>query len=334
MSVAKVIELWGGVTRQQRLTGAVYWPLLEQASLYIISRQPKSTSGVHTWDGEYVNFTVEFDGRSHEFRTNLNDTFRRKVGGLSQEFESRNDGLWVHFADGPSGRDDRIFTSHHDVAVYWTNGWEPLTHHEVLYVGKGTHPNAYHRLQRHPTLQRIYGDHVATNFDIFITYIELSNVSSTAILGDENSVGFVEQSQFSKFPLRSQDVVRDHAIDIAEAALITWFQPRSYNKTQLRFPSGTRKLASRLRLDGFTKLFVTLNLEDSGIRLWSSQRPEAHRFIAAELDVVPINKRDTAALRAARADTESFFWSCVEATRREIEKTRTSFALYFPDSQV
>jgi hypothetical protein len=333
MSVAKIIELWGGVTRQQRLTEQPFLPLLEQAQLYIISRQPKASSTIESWDGECVDFTVDFDGRSFEFQTDLNAVFRRKVGRLRQQLETRDDGYWVHFADSPPGRDDQMFVSHHDVAVYWTDGQQPLTHHEVLYVGKGTHPNAYDRLQRHPTLQRIYSDHTAASFDIFITYIELLNVSSTALLTDENAIRFADQSQFSQLLSRPERETRAQSIDIAEAALITWFQPRPYNKKQLRFPSGTHKLANRLRSDGFTKLFVTLNLEDSGIRLWSPHRPEAHRFIAAELNVVPSKKRDTAVLHAARTDTESLFWSSVEVTRSEIELTPTSFDL-FPDSHV
>jgi hypothetical protein len=220
------------------------------------------------------------------------------------------------------------------VAVYWTHGQQPLTHHEVLYIGKGTHPNAFRRLQRHPTLQRIYSDHISTNFDIFITYVELLNTASTALLTDDDSSRLAEESQFSRLLLRPQvDTVRQ-GIDIAEAALIAWFQPRAYNKNQLKFPSRTNKLANRLRSDGFTKLFVTLNLEDSGIRLWNEQRPEAHRFIAAELDVVPSNERDAAVLRAARADTESLFWSTVAITRAEVELMPTSFNLAFPDSQV
>jgi hypothetical protein len=330
MSVAKHIELWGGVTRQQRLTEPLYLPLLEDAPLYVISRQPKVSTNIEAWDGEYVDFRVNFGGQSFEFHTNLHDIFQRRVRGFSQQSESRHDGLWVHFADSPPGRDDQVFASHHDLAVYWTNGEQPLTHHEVLYVGKGTHPNAYGRLQRHPTLQRIYSDHAASGFDIFITYIELLNISSTALLSDENSLRYAEKSQFAMLPLRPQQETNAQGIDIAEAALITWFQTSAYNKNLLTFPNGSQKLANRLKSDGFTKLFVTLNLEDSGIRLWNPHRPEAHRFIGAELDVVPSNERDTAALQASRADSESLFWAAVVATRAEIETTPTSFDLFDP----
>ena len=111
MSVARVIELWGGVTRQQRLAESPYLPLVGQAPLYIVSRQPKVLTTIEAWDGEYVDFTVNFDGRSFAFHTDLNALFRRKVGRFHQEFRTRNDGYWIHFEDSPPGRDDQILSA-------------------------------------------------------------------------------------------------------------------------------------------------------------------------------------------------------------------------------
>jgi hypothetical protein len=154
--------------------------------------------------------------------------------------------------------------------AYLVTGCNPeLALHEVLYVGKARGSSANRtvidRILSHETLQRIYADHAGLPYDIFVTAIYVSEASSIGIFStveDFDAVSSPSSPQqiarlLAGFFGPREDKIAEQT-DLAEAALIAYFQP-SYNKQHLSFPANKTKIAVDLDERRYTNFEVSVH---------------------------------------------------------------------------
>ncbi len=132
---------------------------------------------------------------------------------------------------------------------YFMNTRGAISWHEVMYVGmsygKDGERNVSHRIRKHSTLQKIYEDHARTNWDIFVTPIEVNGntLNSADHIDDEDDdddssnydlVHYLEYFAQPSPIFESRTKVSKQSIELIEHALISAFKP-PYNENKLEW---------------------------------------------------------------------------------------------------
>lgn len=338
MSVAKVVGLNASFTMQQRLISAP-WHLqfIDASQVYLVTRRPKIITELHPIGrSDCWLLHIWTDGKEFVHEIDPKITFGGPIimCGESHPGHSQFDGegWWIQLANRSDGEHSLVFVSHHELAVRATGGLRPLTLHEVLYVGRGASPNAHARLLRHPTLQKIYADNQSKSSDIFLTYLELIESGSAMEIGNDASIEIGSKSLASRMSNQGPDgFVQRQAVELAEAAIISHFRP-AYNKQLLSFPKGRSRVSKAISSDGYTKLVVSMNIEDVGIRAWSSSRPKPARYVPIALLIKP-EGIESAVLADVADVADRMLASTLEMNRKAAEREPIRFSFISADGR-
>jgi hypothetical protein len=208
--------------------------------------------------------------------------------------------------------DDNVF--HGDtwaLASLLTGAGIELACQETLYVGQsfGTNgsSNAWIRTGNHKKLQRIYEDHVGTDYDIFVVPLSLDRRmwSSTDHL-DDDDWGPDSAAYYELFADPDTGGMRKGSVNLVEHSLISHFIP-FYNEklTEWRADQPTETML-QMRSAGFRLLTVHLSGWWGLARFYSTQVPDLVRshFISQDLPPEP----HKAVLRGISAETLGQAW--------------------------
>ena len=143
------------------------------------------------------------------------------------------------------------------LAVYLSRYAEEVCTQEVLYVGKSVGSkhdrNSIERLKNHSTLQDILGDHIGTEWDIFITPLKLSN--NPQIIDDS-------------LPPMIAPLLSKHNIAVVENLLISHFKPE-YNVHYKEWNRKSRSHFVDFAKQGIHLLFLRFG-SDSSLAIFSA----------------------------------------------------------------
>ena len=288
MGVAKVIACEAALIFRQQNLARIYKDLSRGCHLYLVSRRPKTyvmpqsvrirrggVRGKLVVEGSSNRTTVLF-GAPFSFTAVAEQL--KWVGEVTRDYfqivGKRSGYCYLH-------GDTWAFAL---LASGWT---QELAEQEVLYVGqafgKEGERTALDRILSHKTIQRIYADHQSTTFDIFITFLQISEGASLIQLGSLESFASVEHVNVAPLVASSlrPDVGRvREQVALAEAALISYFKPEYNQQHKKAFPGKGSPLALTLDKRGYTNLAVSLSDGETGVRFWSAQRQSSryHRF--------------------------------------------------------
>ena len=243
--------------------------MLDNSHLYIISRRPKTRLS-HTIVPLFQSLrTVPSEGSSvvyHEVES---------IKVVTRGFHSLEDGQppFVVFDDHHEVKDIRITRDSSfwkgkykgkdvqgeawQLAVYLSRYAEEVCTQEVLYVGKSVGSkhdrNSIERLKNHSTLQDILGDHIGTEWDIFITPLKLSN--NPQIIDDS-------------LPPMIAPLLSKHNIAVVENLLISHFKPE-YNVHYKEWNRKSRSHFVDFAKQGIHLLFLRFG-SDSSLAIFSA----------------------------------------------------------------
>lgn len=288
MGISKVIECSVAlVTRQQHLTDECV-KLISDCHLYIVSRRPRTYVDPET---ARIRRGV---ARGHVIVESQEGTyirrFRSRIAPRNIEPLRWLYGPSLDYCSIVSKRSKRGYLSGDSWALaFHVTDFDPhLSTQEVIYVGRSLGKTderiALDRVLDHKTLQKIYADHQSTEFDIFITFLRITDAHTLTRLGSPESFTAVDRAGIGALVAGvfrpSVERLREQVM-LAEAALIAYFQP-SYNHNLLKFPKRSSKLARNIDDRGYTNIEVALTDSATGVRFWSPSREPAryHRFRA------------------------------------------------------
>jgi hypothetical protein len=201
---------------------------LARSHWYLITRRPavRLVPGSVELDDDIVSVdAVTRDDVNAPQRTHtVGADFRRF--GRPHDFEIMAEGAYFSM-----GIDETVF--HGDAwafASLLTNAASELACQEVLYIGHafGTDGsrNAWIRTSNHEKLQRIYEDHVGTDYDIFVVPLSLESrqwSSSDHIDDADDGPDLAAYYEFFADPESGR--IRKGAVDLVEHSLISYFSP-------------------------------------------------------------------------------------------------------------
>ena len=249
--------------KSSKLERDTFSSTLDNSHLYIISRRPKTRLS-HTIVPLFQSLrTVPSEGSSvvyHEVES---------IKVVTRGFHSLEDGQppFVVFDDHHEVKDIRITRDSSfwkgkykgkdvqgeawQLAVYLSRYAEEVCTQEVLYVGKSVGSkhdrNSIERLNNHSTLQDILGDHIGTEWDIFVTPLKLSN--NPQIIDDS-------------LPPMIAPLLSKHNIAMVENLLISHFKPE-YNVHYKEWKRKSRSHFVDFAKQGIHLLFLRFGSESS-----------------------------------------------------------------------
>ncbi|MCB5196748.1 hypothetical protein [Deefgea salmonis] len=171
---------------------------------------------------------------------------------------------------------------------------EQLGHLEVLYIGQSYGNGnriAHQRLQSHSTLQKILADEQYNNpeseiFVLTFEYCDYRIISKMDGIG-LSEVDFEEASKVDEnryFNILNNPLTKEQQINLIEAGLIRYFQPKYNEIYKKSFPSSSHKiLQSCYKLD-FSGLVVEINTDELRFKLYSDViKPSDHHICQVDL---------------------------------------------------
>jgi len=158
---------------------------------------------------------------------------------------------------------------------------------EILYIGKayGTDGSrsAPDRLESHSTLQRIQAEASANwpDMDVWLILWSLNSRLIACIDGQATECRLSETDNDSHVAnLLSQNISEQLETDLAEAALIRYFQPSFNKQFKETFPQPEHQSYSKCYEWDLSEIVVELNTEELGSMLRSGVVPAAYHHMA------------------------------------------------------
>lgn len=182
--------------------------------------------------------------------------------------------------------------------VHEGEGVDPvLRDYEVLYVGQSYASgkrNAFDRLRRHETLQRILADHAENRPDdelmIFMFQYE-EPLLMTTFSPQYSPQAEVENSALKFASLVMDTYSREEIVNVAEAGLIRYFQPEYNNHYVDRFPENRQEILRKCYQRDLDALTVEVNTEELNARLRIAKSGEVGSHHIAKYDLHDDSKR-------------------------------------------
>ena len=172
---------------------------------------------------------------------------------------------------------------------------EEISHHEVLYVGKGTSDCAVDRLNGHSTLEKILADILKEEPEkeiaIMLYNFEMKKdaFSITGIRDKAEVRGELAKEHFSKIIEFKPSI--DEQACIAEALLIDYFKTRMYNSDFTKGLSRSQKTLSSICELDFDAVAVELDNENIGFLKIYSKEVKPNYYHHALLDIRKLEGR-------------------------------------------
>jgi hypothetical protein len=167
-----------------------------------------------------------------------------------------------------------------------------VTRHEVLYVGRayGTDGSrsVEDRAQAHSTIQRIYEDNQASDWDIFLTPLIVQSLQSTNDDHIDDDDEGPQGDLLWAILTGNRAITTPHTINTVEHLLIAYFRP-SYNRKLLQW--GPARHFDPLRESGFRLLNLQFQTLHELTAFFTQSRPPSrtHNIVAE----VPRSKNAT-----------------------------------------
>ena len=172
---------------------------------------------------------------------------------------------------------------------------EDISHHEVLYVGKGTSDCAVDRLNGHSTLERILADVLRSepekeialmlyNFEMKKDAISITGIREKAEIRGESA-----KEHYSKIFEFKPSI--DEQACIAEALLINYFNTRKYNSDFTKGLSRSQKTLSSIYEFDFDAVVIELDNENIGFLKIYSTEVKPNYYHHALLDIRKLEGR-------------------------------------------
>lgn len=276
------------IFQQRFVDAAALGTALQDCRWYIITRRPavRIVPDSVALDDDILTLDVRTrrpDGSPHT--VNLGADI---IGlGRTHSFDTHPDGSYFSFRSG----DQLLHGDAWALASLLSDALPDLARQEVLYVGHAFDQTTWARTNRHETLQRIYAEHVGTDWDIFVAPLAVDRRIWTAddhIDDDEEGAGM--EGYYGTFATMGGDILKP-AVDIVEHSLVSYFVPEYNDKlTEWRVSSPTRAMR-QMRDGGFRLLHVHLDGWAGLARFYSQQAPEFHRSHFISQDIPPEPRR-------------------------------------------
>jgi hypothetical protein len=278
---------------QRRFDSASFAEALATSHWYIITRRPSTKIIAGSVRIEDQILTADFTTRTtvdhgvtvHAFGSDL-----RRLG-IPSNFQLHADGAYFSMK-----LDGNPFHGDAWALASLLSGADPdISGQEVLYIGQafgsGGGRNAWERTQNHKKLQRIYEDHVSSDYEIFVAPLSIERslwVSDDHI--DDTEPG-PSLSAYEEMFASSAGVPKKATVDLIEHSLISYFAPY-YNEKLIEWratsPTGAMR---KMRSAGFRLLHVHLSGWWGLARFYSAQCPELLRSHFISQDVPPEPRR-------------------------------------------
>jgi hypothetical protein len=178
------------------------------------------------------------------------------------------------------------------LASLFTHARQDIAGQEVLYIGQSFAEgkrNAGGRTRQHQTLQKIYEDHVGTEYDIFVSPLELAGRSwSSDDHIEDHEEGPKFDLYYDSFAVMNGGI-KKCSVDLIEHSLIAHFDP-PYNQKLKHWNSANPTQAMRsMREAGFRLLLVFLENSSGIARFYSNlvDDPVKNHLIMHDLPCAP-----------------------------------------------
>ncbi|MGW4497446.1 hypothetical protein ACWENR_02350 [Micromonospora sp. NPDC004336] len=265
---------------------------LRNSHLYLISRRPRVRLDPATAAWKPYGAKVMAYGR----REGSESVWREKIvlypppgGDPIQDFRVHADGSYFSLRVA----DQVIHGDAWALASFHSNAAEHIAGQEVVYVGKAYgregSSNVWERTQKHVKLQRIYEDHLAEGWDIFLTPLEVEYIQ----MGSDDHINDLDDGPdmlggyYGVYIDRETSRILAPTIDLAEHALISYFVPH-YNENLLEWCAAEPTKDMRLmRSGGFRLLQIHFNGWNGLSRFYSRQEPARVRSHLISHDIPP-----------------------------------------------
>lgn len=151
---------------------------------------------------------------------------------------------------------------------------------EILYVGRGMSKNAQDRLRSHSTLQRILADCHSDDPDgeVFaLVYSFHYQKNGVMFSGMDPEIVGERASEHVRKVVAYQPSIHEQ-IELVEASIISYLQPRRYNTHYLEFPSRTHQILARVYDADIAAIVCLLdNAAIGSLRIFSEAVPPSAR---------------------------------------------------------
>jgi len=252
---------------------------LQESHLYIVSRRPRTTVTVaRAGLGRPRLVTRTRDVRSAQDIVLSTDAV--------QDPTSRSDdAYWSGIVNGAP-----VHGEAWHLAALLSDRATSISAHEVLYVGQayGTAGSRHtgHRTSSHSTLQKIYEDHRAREWDVFVTPLVVGKLLSLNDDHIDDAIGGLEGGLLESILQHERNTVAENTVDVVEHLLISYFRPK-YNKKLLDWVDA--KHLAPLRNGGYRLVSVQLQALHELAAFFSATRTSPHRShrILAEVPALP-----------------------------------------------
>jgi hypothetical protein len=254
---------------------------------YIVSRRPsvRIISDTVQLDDQIlaVDFITRDNLTSLEQAHTFGSDFRQM--GPPSDFRTYSDGAYFSVTVG----DGLIHGDAWALASLLSSARKDIARQEVLYIGQAFGPDgtgdAWSRTQHHQKLQRIYEDHVNTDYEIFVTPLSLDRKgfsNDDHIDDDEHGPSLSAHNEMLAEP---DGGIRKPAVDLIEHSLISYFAPFYNEKLKEWRPDRPTSAMEKMRSAGFRLLHVHLSGWWGLARFYSDQEPDLLRshFISHDL---------------------------------------------------
>jgi len=252
-------------TYQRRLEPRDLAAALAGTHLYIVTRRPRTTvttsGGTFGAERMHAHTRDAVDGQPLSFVTDR----------ITSPRTSHESSYWRGYVRGRV-----VHGEAWHLAALLSDRQEEACWHEVLYAGQafgrdGTR-NTGDRLATHATLQRIYEDHAASEWDIFVTPLIVDNLLASNDDHIPDDGGGLHGELMDAILNGRRDEVARTTVNVIEHMLIAYFQP-VYND-RLRDWNDVSHF-SALRDSGFRLLWIQLQTLHELAQFCSSARPAA-----------------------------------------------------------
>ncbi|MGW4772030.1 hypothetical protein ACWEO2_28830 [Nocardia sp. NPDC004278] len=274
---------------QRRFDSADLAVALQFSHWYIITRRPatKIVKGSVRIDDQIL--TADFSTRTMDgvARVGTSGSDFQRLGGL-RDFRLYAEGAYFSMYVG-----DRLI--HGDawaLASLLSGAESDLAGQEVMYIGQAFgedgSTNAWQRTQNHKKLQRIYEDHVDSDYEIFVAPLTFEEGMWT---GDDHIDDAEEgpslEAYLETFCTSEGNPITSTVVNLIEHSLISYFVP-PYNEKLTEWRAGDPTLAMRaMRSAGFRLLQVVLDGWGGLARFYSAQSPDRLRSHVISQDIPP-----------------------------------------------
>ncbi|MGC5658988.1 hypothetical protein ACN261_01025 [Micromonospora sp. WMMD723] len=263
---------------------------LRNSHLYLISRRPRVRldGETATWNRSGVKVVAfgRHEGRESVWSEEIH--LYPPEGGSIEDFRVHADGSY--FSLRVAGR--AIHGDAWALASFHSNAAEHIAGQEVVYAGKAYgrdgSSNAWERTQKHVKLQRIYEDHLADGWDVFLSPLEVEymKMGSDDHIDDSDDGPDLMGGYYGVY-MDLPNRILAPTIDLAEHGLISYFVPH-YNENLLEWCAAEPTKDMRLmRSGGFRLLQIHFNGWNGLSRFYSRQEPARVRSHLISHDLPP-----------------------------------------------